>query len=149
MMFKFRQRSGLGPAADKLLGYTGSKPIRISPKQQVLLDKQAMEAEAEYDAQLTPKDRELMARLDREAAFEKKYVLRSNAEHDVRTAASAARGDLITYLLILVIIPLVALVIAFRAQANTRIDCSKLSRDSIQYLEQGGESLPLDCTIGR
>lgn len=54
-------------------------------------------------------------------------------------------GTAIAYIIMLVVAPLVALTIIFYNQRNERIDCSKLSSDSIRYLRQGGEELPTNC----
>lgn len=133
-MFKRKRQPDFRSLIDKLEGLD-----------QAQLDEQV----AGIDAQLTAKDRELIARLERDAAFEKAYVRRSSAEHDVRVAISSARMELSTYLVLLVIIPLLALAYTSYRQSSSRIECSKLSRNSIQYLEQGGEPLPPGCSIGR
>ena len=58
-------------------------------------------------------------------------------------------GAAIIYIVMLVVAPLVALTITFYNQRNERIDCSKLSSNSINYLQQVGEELPLDCGLSR
>jgi hypothetical protein len=58
-------------------------------------------------------------------------------------------GTAIIYIVILIIAPLIALTITFYNQRNERIDCSKLSSSSINYLVQGGEEVPLGCTLGK
>lgn len=133
-MFKRKKRADFKPLLDELEG---------------LAQTQLHEQSAEDDIRLTARDRELIARLKRDAAFKKAYVRRSSAEHDIRAAVSSARMELSTYLLLLVILPLIALAYTFYHQSSSRIECSKLSRNSIQYLEQSGETLPLSCTIGR
>ncbi|HRJ06232.1 MAG TPA: hypothetical protein PK096_04470 [Candidatus Saccharibacteria bacterium] len=59
------------------------------------------------------------------------------------------RGSAIIYIVMLVVAPLIALTITFYNQRNERIDCSKLSTNSIAYLQQGGEEIPASCGIGR
>lgn len=59
------------------------------------------------------------------------------------------RGTAVIYLVMLVVAPLIALAITFYNQRNERIDCSKLSRSSISYLQQVGEEIPLDCGLDR
>ena len=54
-------------------------------------------------------------------------------------------GTAIVYIIMLVVIPLLALTITFYNQRNARIDCSKLSSNSINYLIQGGEEIPPNC----
>ena len=56
-------------------------------------------------------------------------------------------GTAIVYIVMLVIAPLIALTITFYNQRNERIDCSKLSSDSISYLVQGGEDIPAKCFL--
>lgn len=58
-------------------------------------------------------------------------------------------GTGIVYLLMFVVVPLLALTIIFYNQRNERIDCSKLSSDSIRYLRQGGEEIPYNCNLNR
>lgn len=58
-------------------------------------------------------------------------------------------GTAIIYIVMLVIAPLIALTITFYNQRNERIDCSKLSSSSINYLVQGGEEVPLSCTLSK
>lgn len=58
-------------------------------------------------------------------------------------------GTGIVYLLMFVVAPLLALTITFYNQRNERIDCSKLSSDSIRYLKQGGEEIPFNCGLDR
>lgn len=58
-------------------------------------------------------------------------------------------GTAIIYIIMLVVVPLVAITITFYNQRNERIDCSKLSRSSISYLQQVGEEIPLDCGLDR
>ena len=58
-------------------------------------------------------------------------------------------GTAIIYIVMLVVAPLIALTITFYNQRNERIDCSKLSSNSIAYLQQGGEEIPSSCGIGR
>lgn len=58
-------------------------------------------------------------------------------------------GTAILYIVMLVVAPLLALTITFYNQRNERIDCSKLSSDSIRYLQQGGEEIPFNCGLDR
>lgn len=54
-------------------------------------------------------------------------------------------GTAIVYIVMFVVVPLIARTITFYNQRNERIDCSKLSSNSISYLVQGGEDLPATC----
>lgn len=58
-------------------------------------------------------------------------------------------GTAIIYIVMLIVAPLIALTITFYNQRNERIDCSKLSSNSIAYLRQGGEEMPSSCGVGR
>ena len=118
-MFKKKKTSGYGSAADELLGYT--KPTNAHKE----LDKK-QHAQTKTD-------------------FNEEWVRRSTYEYDVAQARSGARWELSTYLILLVIIPLIGLVIVFHNQRDERIQCGKLANSTIEYMNSVGEILPPSC----
>jgi hypothetical protein len=102
-----KKRTGIGPAAQKMLDIAEGRRAP-GPEQQALIDKQ----HAEIDASLTAADRALLKELDDQEAFSQKYVLRSEYDYRIKKVRSEARWELNTYLVLLVIIPLIALLVA-------------------------------------
>lgn len=141
MFKKKRSKSGFGPEADQMLDWMNGKPINVDPKQQALLDQQA----AEDEARLTPEDREILAKIERDAVFNKKYVLRSEAERDLRHTIRDSKNSLATALIIFVILPLALIAIGYHYQLKDRIRCSDVPKPIMQQMRDSGVNIPLDC----
>jgi hypothetical protein len=98
------------------------------------------------EQKLTTSEREQIAKAERVATFKAAYIKRSDAALDTRNAVSIARTNLIT-LMIIITLPLATVTYIFYQQRNERIDCGELSRSSVNYLKDSGESLPSSCIV--
>ncbi len=120
-MFKKSAKSEYGPAVNALL------------------------EQVEEEGRVTDEERLLIEEMKQEENRNKKYVLRSEYEYRIREVRIHARWEMVLYLGLLLITPLIALTITFYNQRNDRIECERLSSNSIRYLRNTGEELPSNC----
>lgn len=105
-----RKQSKHGPATQKLLDIAEGRR-KPDPKQQALLDKQ----QSEFEANLTEDDKRFFKEFEAKEAFDKKYVLRSDYERDLKLARHDGIVQATTFCVFVLPVILVCLFLLLRA----------------------------------